>query len=716
MHKFNNLELREVASGTTSTKKINRCRSFHFRYLELCRAKNLTPVPDIKAKNNATSVLDFFGDKLAVNDWLLIVEALYYDQVLQNVGIRMRKAFGMAVLDHLDTEKKAKLFRQRPVIYTKFVFSGVVEAISNCIEFNKNLRILNLEGLPLSDKYVESIAKAVSTNESLKEISFQRSYIYDKGCEAICNTIKYLEHVEKLNLSECELTTKGAECVADMIKIQKISRYTEGWQKSLRYRDVDPDTIPGLRNIALSGNTQIGDDGLKCIVEVLKEDVWIKVIDMEQCGLTDRAANMILDCLEINNYIIDFNVRNNNGISKFLQRSIRDQLGKDDEDQKLMDGQTELVAGPNGVVVKRAKGTLTNLKEQLKTLEEQLAFERMLRKKAELLNEKLNQQIIAYENQLENESKANVPDGYVVVKNESLQSIIKERNDFQKIIKPSSAASTPRKNINICLNKEATLGHHQQTYINVHDDDDGEETENESNDPERQVHLNSPVNGVTANLIITQKETRKALKVRKVKSEMKYAEPPTVKESAKKKESKSDHELANETDFQLSAVHFETNIGDTMSNSITDSSRSQNSSKTLTNAPVQPHKDKRANYVHSNNTNNSNNNSNSNAINNNVANGKNNLFESLTKFELDEISIPTTRSISSDLCSSDSDTLRDDNEYQPMKVFIRRAKPMPLTPMPQNQHHDIFDPNVDEAEFTKSVKSPRSLFLGLCNE
>lgn len=64
-----------------------------------------------------------------------------------------------AVLDHLDTEKKAKLFRQRPVIYTKFVFSGVVEAISNCIEFNKNLRILNLEGLPLNDKYVESIAK-----------------------------------------------------------------------------------------------------------------------------------------------------------------------------------------------------------------------------------------------------------------------------------------------------------------------------------------------------------------------------------------------------------------------------------------------------------------------------------------------------------------------------------------------------------------------------
>lgn len=59
-------------------------------------------------------------------------------------------------------------------------------------------------------------------------------------------------------------------------KIQKISRYTEGWQKSLRYRDVDPETMPGLRSIALSRNPQIGDDGIKPILEVLKEDVWIK--------------------------------------------------------------------------------------------------------------------------------------------------------------------------------------------------------------------------------------------------------------------------------------------------------------------------------------------------------------------------------------------------------------------------------------------------------
>lgn len=141
--------------------------------------------------------------------------------------------------------------------------------------------------------------------------------------------------------------------------------------------------------------------------------------------MTDRAANMILDCLEINRYLIDFNVRHNAGISKFLQRNIRDHLGKEDEEGRLMDGQI-VVNGPNGTIQRPSKITKAALKEQLKTLEEQLAFERVLRKKAEQLNERLNQQIVAYENQLENDLRANIPEGYVVVKNDSLQSIIRE--------------------------------------------------------------------------------------------------------------------------------------------------------------------------------------------------------------------------------------------------------------------------------------------------
>lgn len=58
--------------------------------------------------------------------------------------------------------------------------------------------------------------------------------------------------------------------------MQKISRFSEGWEKSLRYRSVDVDSISGLRNIALSTNPNLGDEGLRMIAEVLKEDAWVK--------------------------------------------------------------------------------------------------------------------------------------------------------------------------------------------------------------------------------------------------------------------------------------------------------------------------------------------------------------------------------------------------------------------------------------------------------
>lgn len=58
--------------------------------------------------------------------------------------------------------------------------------------------------------------------------------------------------------------------------MQKITRYSEGWEMSLRYRSVDVDSISGLRYISLANNPDLGDNGLRPIVEVLKEDAWVK--------------------------------------------------------------------------------------------------------------------------------------------------------------------------------------------------------------------------------------------------------------------------------------------------------------------------------------------------------------------------------------------------------------------------------------------------------
>lgn len=62
-------------------------------------------------------------------------------------------------------------------------------------------------------------------------------------------------------------------------------------------------------------------------------------------------------------------------------------------------------------------------------------------------------------------------------------------------------------------------------------------------------HENNPKNIEVQ--VMTGKDLRKCMKVRKVKSEMKYVDTPTLRDGSKrdkKKESKSDHEFANDSD------------------------------------------------------------------------------------------------------------------------------------------------------------------------
>ncbi|XP_044252277.1 protein Cep78 homolog [Drosophila takahashii] len=576
-----------VVSLPPLVKKSSKSRSFHFRYLELCRAKNLTPVPDIRSKSNATTTfLELCGDKLAVSDWQLLTEALHYDLVLQQLVVRLRRTYPQTNIDPIDTEKRARLFRQRPVIYTRFIFNSLVQAIANCVSSNKNLSVLKLEGLPLQDGYIETIAKSLADNECLETVSFRKSNIGDKGCEVVCNTAKYLNRIDLFDLSDCGLTSKGAEHVAEMLKMQKITRFTEGWEKSLRYRSVDVNTIGGLRTVLLADNPAIGDDGIRWITEVLKEDAWIKKIDMEGCGLTDIGANLILDCLELNTAITEFSVKNNEGISKFLQRSIRDHLGGPPEEKHEPEYDLSCVNGLQSLP-KNKKVTVSQLLAHTKALEEQLSFERTLRKKAEKLNEKLSHQLMrsdsnhmmVQEKVMEGGSQTNISREYVV-RNEVMPEVVKDsqsyrQSHFNRLVNSAvtSAEVTPRSEIDT-LRKEQQLQMKSSPIQIKHPAMEPQlrslqEVPEEEEEAYEQLEENSqsesePPNEEEQHYQQQQMQVqRKQLQVRKVRSEMKYVESNPKEAANKNRESKSDHEFANERDFKLNpAVQFETDIGD----------------------------------------------------------------------------------------------------------------------------------------------------------
>lgn len=240
------------------------------------------------------------------------------------------------VFENANSLKKARRLNGQPVLLSLHVFSQIVDSVSHMISNNEHLTTLMLEGLPLKENFITYIAKGISSNSSIKNLSFARSALGDMGCEIVCSTVKYLPNIDCLNFSQCQLTEKGAEYIADLIKFQKIVRFTKGWESTLRYRSIDPDTLPGLKRITLNCNS-IKDEGLYFIVEILKEDCWIKVLDIQSCDLSDNAAKLIIDCLDFNNTLLMIDLQGNMRMSMHFIEHIRLRLGCE-SDESSSDG------------------------------------------------------------------------------------------------------------------------------------------------------------------------------------------------------------------------------------------------------------------------------------------------------------------------------------------------------------------------------------------
>ncbi|VDO09057.1 unnamed protein product [Rodentolepis nana] len=54
----------------------------------------------------------------------------------------------------------------------------------------------------------------------------------------------------------------------------------------------------GLRRLTLNNNQRIGNQGSKLLCEVLRDDHWMKAIDLQNCGLGDTAGQVWLDLLK----------------------------------------------------------------------------------------------------------------------------------------------------------------------------------------------------------------------------------------------------------------------------------------------------------------------------------------------------------------------------------------------------------------------------------
>ncbi|XP_046396973.1 centrosomal protein of 78 kDa-like [Ischnura elegans] len=313
-------------SHTPSPRKIDSStKSFLAKYQDLCRHYNLFPLSKVKCYLHE-NVLDLAADRIRFDDWKPLLEALQCDQGLQKIVIRSN--YKGKVIETASTKEKVAHIRKCPVIFTAYGLSKLTEALLKCLCLNNCLVYLELQGIPLTLRHLDILLEGISRSKTLKQLSFIKIPLGDMGTGRICRALHKHPNVSSLNFTACGLTSAGVGNIANVIKAQRIQRFVEIWQQSLRYQRPNLDSMMGLRQITLNYNPLIGDEGLKLLLEGLEDDLWITGIEMNGCGIGIHGAMGLISFLK-NGYAISvIDIRGNKNVPVHLIQHIMLLLAK----------------------------------------------------------------------------------------------------------------------------------------------------------------------------------------------------------------------------------------------------------------------------------------------------------------------------------------------------------------------------------------------------
>ncbi|XP_021921177.1 centrosomal protein of 78 kDa isoform X1 [Zootermopsis nevadensis] len=299
-------------------------RKFSLCYEDLCRIQNQRPLPSVKA-HLEKNILNFNGDLITCEEWGPILNALALDRSLHFIAVHSRLCAKPAI-ENIVTESRSRTLQRVPVLQTHFVLLRLLKAIEVCMSNTEVLTCVELEGLPIGRHYLEEFIKGMRSCKSLKHVSLHRSPIRDEGCALLCHAIKGLTNIITVNFSNCGLTHQGALAVAKTIEYQKIQRCSETWKQTLRYHEPNLDSVPGLRRITLNHNTEIRDEGAVYLMNAARDDLFLKALDLQDCGIGNTGGRAALEMLQSNVSLAVVDLRANKALSSGLLTQIMEQL------------------------------------------------------------------------------------------------------------------------------------------------------------------------------------------------------------------------------------------------------------------------------------------------------------------------------------------------------------------------------------------------------
>ncbi|KAJ7329282.1 hypothetical protein JRQ81_015456 [Phrynocephalus forsythii] len=303
-----------------SVKVRRQCSlDFYAHYEHLCAIEGCAPLATVKTKK-FQGVLDINADRIKAADWVPLLAAIRQNKTLTSIAIKSFHHQG-----HGDTgsERQGPYVRRRiPAVRSKDLTNQLCKAIKGCLAISNELGNLELQGLLLREKDLILLTKGLANTASLQRLSLAHSPIGDAGLEIICQSVKNSASIKSIDFTGCSLTWRGTEHLASILKYQAMRRHGEAWAESLRYRRPDLDCMAGLRRITLNCNSLIGDRGATVLAECLGEDLWLKALDLQQCGITSEGAKSLLAAFETNTTLVVLDIRKNPLVDYALMKKI----------------------------------------------------------------------------------------------------------------------------------------------------------------------------------------------------------------------------------------------------------------------------------------------------------------------------------------------------------------------------------------------------------
>ncbi|KAL0108309.1 hypothetical protein PUN28_015091 [Cardiocondyla obscurior] len=306
-------------------------RNFASCYMELCKQQRLRPLPVICV--TLPHSLDFTTDRIKMDDWGPILNSLSLDRSLKSISVHSRYQ-SRKPLEEINSENKARTMGKAPVVLTRYLLEWLSQSVGQCLRNSTSLTHLDLEGIPFPPDCVAVLCVGLSGTHTLHHLSLRRCYIGDNGCELICRTIADVRSVRTLNLSFCDLTSCSGSALASALSRQKLALYHDTWKQSLRYREPNIDTMPGLRRLILNDNPHLGNRAVKEVIEAIQDSLWMKALDLQHCGLTDQIGGDLLNLIEQNSTLAVLDVRRNVNLNGDLATEVMMRLTDNDVEGK----------------------------------------------------------------------------------------------------------------------------------------------------------------------------------------------------------------------------------------------------------------------------------------------------------------------------------------------------------------------------------------------